>query len=124
MNILVLENDPKELTIIQQALSGKKHNLITVTSSLQAWEYIQAGDARFVLASWETSDAKASQFIEKVRHSTLSHLVYILLITSKNDEELPPSGVDDTIRRPIKMTDLKHRVAIAERIISLLLTCT
>lgn len=118
MNILVLENEPKELTIIQQTLSGK-HNLIPVSTSEQAWEYIQAGEARFLIASWDTSDVKQAQFIARVRGSTLSQSVYILLITSKSEDELPPSGMDDTIHRPIKMTDLKTRVTIAERIISL-----
>lgn len=118
MNILVLENDTKELTIIQQTLSVK-HNLIPVSTSEQAWEYIQAGEARFLIASWDTSDIKKSQFINRVRGSTLSQSVYILLITSKSEDELPPSGMDDTIQRPIKMTDLKTRVTIAERIISL-----
>lgn len=118
MNILVLENDSKELTIIQQTLGGK-HKLIPVTSSEQAWEYIQAGEARFVIASWDSSDVKRTKFIGRVRASTLSQSVYILLITAKNEDELPPTGMDDTIQRPLKMTDLKTRVTIAERIISL-----
>jgi diguanylate cyclase (GGDEF)-like protein len=118
MNILVLENDAKELTIIQQTLGGK-HNLIPVTTSEQAWEYIQSGEARFLIGSWDASDLKASQFIVRVRNSTLSQSVYILLITSKNEDELPPSGMDDMIQRPLKMMDLKTRVTIAERIISL-----
>lgn len=118
MNILVLENDPKEYTIIQQTLGGK-HNLIPVPNSQQAWEYIQAREARLLIASWDSSDLKASQFIARVRSSTLSQSVYILLITSKGDDELPPSGMDDTIQHPLKMMDLKTRITIAERIISL-----
>src|SRR5688572_5812785 len=119
MNILVLENDPKELAVIQQALGGKKHTLIPVPTSEQAWEYIQAGEARFLIANWDTSDVKSSNFISRIRTSTLAQSVYILLITSKNEDELPPNGMDDTIQRPLKASDLKNRVTIAERIISL-----
>ena len=115
----MLENDARELTVIQQTLSGKKHTLIPVSSSDQAWEYIQAGEARFLIASWDSGDLKSSQFIARVRNSTLSQSVYILLITSKSEDELPPSGMDDTIHRPLKAADLKNRVMIAERIISL-----
>ncbi|MBL8050773.1 MAG: diguanylate cyclase [Anaerolineales bacterium] len=119
MNILVMENDPKEWAIIQQALGGKKHTLIPVPTSEEAWEYIQSGEANFVIASWDTSDLKNSNFISRVRTSTLAQSVYILLITSKNEDELPLSGIDDTIQRPLKVADLKNRIAIAERIISL-----
>lgn len=119
MNILVLENDPKEWAIIQQSLSGKKNTLIPVPTSEQAWEYIQSGEARFVIASWDTRDIKSSNFISRVRTSTLAQSIYILLITSKNDEELPLSGIDDTIQRPLKIADLKNRLMIAERIIAL-----
>lgn len=119
MNILVLENDPKEWAVIQQGLGGKKNTLIPVPTSEQAWEYIQSGEARFVIASWDTSDIKSSNFISRVRTSTLAQSIYILLITSKNDEELPLSGIDDTIQRPLKIADLKNRLMIAERIIAL-----
>lgn len=119
MNILVMENDPKEWAVIQQTLGGKKHTLIPAPTGEQAWEYIQSGEARFVIASWETSDVKTSKFISRVRASTLAQSIYILLITPKSEEGIPLNQVDDTISSPLKPTDLKNRVIIAERIISL-----
>ncbi|KXK14911.1 MAG: response regulator receiver modulated diguanylate cyclase [Chloroflexi bacterium OLB14] len=118
MNILVLENDSKELTVIRNALYGKKHHLLPVPTSDEAWECIQAGEARFVIASWDTSDVKQSNFVGRVRGSTLAQSVYILLITSKSEEDLLPQ-VDDMLQRPFKPMDLKNRIVIAERIISL-----
>ena len=120
MNILVLENDPQEFAFLQHALDGKKHVLQPITSSEQAWQYIQGGLSRFVIANWDTSDLARTQFIPRVRAMNLPEPVYILLLTSKNaEEDLVPSGMDDIVQRPIKAADLKNRVAIAERIISL-----
>lgn len=120
MNILVLENDPQELAFLQRALDGKKHVLQPIASSEQAWQYIQAGLSRFLIANWDTSDLNRTQFIARTRAMNLPEPVYILLITSKNaDEDSIPNGMDDIVQRPIKPSDLKNRVAIAERIISL-----
>ena len=119
MKILALENDPKEFAHIQQALNSKS-TLIQLASSEQAWPYVQSGEARFLIANWDTSDLRARQFIPRVRAAKLVTPFYILLTTSKDgDDDLAPSGADDTIQRPFKAQDLKNRIGMAERIISL-----
>jgi two-component system cell cycle response regulator len=118
MNILVLENDSKERSLIQQALSGK-HTVISVSTGAEAWEYMQSGEGHFLIANWDTSDLRSVQFIQRLRASSLSQAVYVLLTIAKDQDESIPSGADDTIQRPFKAADLKNRVAVAERIISL-----
>lgn len=118
MNILALESETKELALIQQALDGRKYTVIPVTSSGEAWEYIQAGESHFLIANWDTSDLRTAGLISRVRASTLAERVYILLIVSKDSVEIP-SGMDDILQRPFKAAELKNRVAMAERIISL-----
>ena len=120
MKILVLENNPKELALIEQALSGKRNVLIPITSSEQASPYIQSGESRFLIANWDTSDLRTSRFMTRARAINPAEPIYILLITMKNlDEGIEPTGMDDIIQRPFKTADLKNRVAMAERIISL-----
>ncbi len=120
MKILVLENDPKELALIQQALSNSKTSLIPLASSAQAWPYIQSGESRFIIANWETSDVRQMQFIPRARAVRLNTPLYILLTMAKGaDDDLVPSGADDIIQRPFRAQDLKNRIGMAERIISL-----
>jgi diguanylate cyclase (GGDEF)-like protein len=120
MKILVLENDPKELVVIQRALNSNKHILIPIFSSEQAWQYIQAGDVHFLLGNWDTSDLKRTEFLQRVRSAKLPGSLYILLTTSRDIEEDPAlTGADDVLQRPYKSQELKNRVMIAERIVSL-----
>lgn len=120
MNILVLENDPEELITLQNSLDGKRHVLQPINSSEEAWQYIRGGQVRVLIADWEKSDLERTQFIPRVRAMNLPEPFYILLITSKNpDEDLAPAGMDDVLQRPFRPADLRNRVAIAERIISL-----
>jgi diguanylate cyclase (GGDEF)-like protein len=120
MNILVLERDLKELAFIQQVLSGKKYEILPVLTSDQALQAIQAGVARCIIANWDTSDAQPTQLIQRIRASTALGPVYVLLITSRTLEEDPTlTGMDDLLHRPFKSADLKNRILIAERIMSL-----
>lgn len=120
MNILVLENDPNELTLIHQALDGKNHSLIVAETAAQAWGHIQSGASRLVIANWEMDVLRDMQFISSIRASSLAQSVYILLIAAKQSGDVPmPGGMDDVIYRPFKPVELRNRIAIAERIISL-----
>lgn len=120
MKILVLENDPKELSLIQQAIHGKRDTLIPLLSSEQAWAHIESGASRFIIGNWDTSDLRGTQFIPRARALKLAEPLYIVLTTGKNsDDDLASLGADDIIQRPFKSSDLKNRIAMAERIISL-----
>ena len=119
MKILVLENDPKEFALIQQALNGNRNTLIPLDSSDQAWEYIQSGEAHFLIANWDTSDLRDTQFIPRARAMKLPETLYIILTMKKISDDDALSGADDSIQIPFKAADLKNRIAMAERIISL-----
>lgn len=120
MKILVLENDPQELSLIQQAASQNgKNTLIPIQSSEQAWPHIQSGEVHFLIGNWDTSDMRGREFISRVR-AAKNGAFYILLTTSKEVDDIhTPTDADDVIHRPLKMRDLKNRIAMAERIISL-----
>jgi diguanylate cyclase (GGDEF)-like protein len=120
MVILTLENNPQELAFIQQALNGSRHTLIPVHSSREAWQYVQAGESRFLIADWDTSDLRSAQFIPRARAAKLSPPPYILLVTAINLDETPaPGGVDDVLHKPFTAAELRSRVFMAERIIAL-----
>lgn len=120
MKILVLENDLKEYDLIQNALSGNRHDLVNVKSSEQAWAAVQAGVSRFIIANWDTSDLREAQLIHRLRSIKPENPVYVLLTSSKSiDDDMARTPADDVLVRPFKAQDLKNRVSMAERIISL-----
>jgi len=120
MKILVLENNPKELALIQQALSHIKDELVPLVSSQEIWQYIQSDESHFLIANWDTSDLRHSQFIPRVRAMESSQPFFILLMTMMNsDDELAPSDADDIIQKPFRDQDLRNRVTMGKRVISL-----
>lgn len=120
MKILVLENNPKEFALIQQALNNNRDVVIPLASSEDIWQYIRSGEANFLIANWDTSDLRHMQFIPRVRAMKIADPFIILLITEmSSDDDLAPTGADDVIQKPFRARDLKNRVAMATRIISL-----
>jgi len=120
MKILVLESNPEEYLLIQKALSNDKTELMPLDSSEQAWPFIQSGEVRFLIANWDTSDLRQTEFIPRARAMKLASPIYILLTTSENlDDDLMPEDADDIIQRPFMAQDLKNRVGMAGRILSL-----
>ena len=120
MKILVLENNSKELALIQEALNNTGDILIPLVSSEEIWPYIQSGESHFLIGNWDTSDLRKLQFIPRVRAMKTADPFFILLTTMMgSDEELAPSGADDLLQKPFRAQDLKNHIAMAGRIISL-----
>lgn len=116
MNILVLGTDSREVSAIQQIASGDGNTISSVSSSVEAWQLIQMGGIQAVIADLDATDFVPFQLISKIR--SLKETVYVLLITSRNDDGMLPKA-DDILHRPYTPADLKNRFEIAKRIIAL-----
>ena len=122
MKILVLNNDLMERTVIQQVLQVNGHEIISAGNSDTAMQLLQEGEIRFIIADRENTDVDEKGFIRRVREARPPYYIYILLITPKvqdSDVTTPRMGPDDYLRKPIVPVELKSRVNIGERILSL-----
>lgn len=122
MKILVLSNDLMERTIIQQVIQRNGHELMPAENSDLAMQLLQEGDIRFIIVDRVTTDMEAKQFIQRVRAAQPPYYIYILLITEKlqeTDIASPRAGPDDYLHKPVSPAELKSRVHIGERILSL-----
>jgi diguanylate cyclase (GGDEF)-like protein len=122
MKILVLDNDLKECTIIQQVSQQNGHEIIPAETSDAAMQLLQEGEIRFVIADRVTTDLDENQFIQRVRDAQPPFYIYILLLVpevQESDITTPRVGADDYLHKPIIRLDLKSRIQIGERILGL-----
>jgi len=119
MKTLVLVPDPKERSAIQRILERNGHIFTPIETSEQAWRLLQSGDARFLIADWDSTDLRPLQFIPRARAAKFLHPLYILVVTSKNQDDATPFGADDVLTRPYTALEFNNRVSIGERILSL-----
>lgn len=122
MKILVLDNDLKERTVIQQIIQYDGHETYYAGNSDTAMQLLQQGEIRFVIADRLTTDMDEKQFIKRVRDADPPYYIYILLITAKIEEgdvNISQIGADDHLNKPIVPLELKLRVQMGERILDL-----
>ena len=122
MKILVLSKDLKERTVIQQVLQNNGHELVQAEDSESAMQRLQEGGIRFVIADRITTDMDEKQFIKRVREAKPPYYIYILLSTGKmqdDDIAVTRTGVDDYLHKPVIPIELRSRIHIGERILSL-----
>lgn len=119
MRILVLVPDTKERAAIQRVLERNGHTMTPIETSEQAWPLLQSGEARFLIADWDTTDLRPLQFVPRARAARFIHPIYLLVITSKSQDDASPFGADDVLTRPYTALEFNNRVAIGERILSL-----
>jgi diguanylate cyclase (GGDEF)-like protein len=120
MKILVLDNDPAERATLMQVIQTRRHEALACENSLDAWERLRAGEARFLIADRTNTDVDEKRLVERIRSGGLPALVYILLITNRAfDPDKYSACADDHLFKPISALDLRTRISIGERILSL-----
>lgn len=123
MNILVLTSDLMERSVIQQVLQYSGHQLTFANNIDDAWRHIQEDAFRFMILDAEAQEGGVQPLIEKIRGATNLGRAYIILLTPKgrNVNLLSSLGVeaDDYLIKPIAPQELKARVLVGTRILSL-----
>lgn len=115
MKVLVLENNPGDRSLIQEVLQKGGHEMLLGESSERALEIIEAGEVRFVIADADADESRWSNLIRRARASGGAH-VYFLLLTSK---DTGPTEADDALRKPFSAAELRARILIGQRFLSL-----
>jgi diguanylate cyclase (GGDEF)-like protein len=115
MKIFVMEQSVKERSLIREALEAGRHQIIWSQNEDDDLESVNAGDVRFIIADAESSRVIASDLIRRV-HAADIPPVYILLLSSHKELK---TEADDVLHKPFTAIELQMRVAMGQRILSL-----
>ncbi len=116
MKVLVLVHGAKERSLIQTTLEKGGHDVLIGDTAEQSWKLIEAGQTRFVIADGDADDVRQVDLIRRAREApNLPSVYFLMLITG--EEDFP--GADDTLHQPITATDLKARINLGGRFLSL-----
>lgn len=120
MKILVLDNDPAQRALLLQVIQGRSHEALACENSLEAWQRLKAGEARFLVADRTNTDVDEKRLVERIRSERLPAPIYILLLTNRAPNlDKQSAHADDHLFKPISALDLRTRIGIGERILSL-----
>ncbi len=123
MRLLLAEDDVFFQSVLQQVLAPD-HTVEIVSDGNQAWERLQHPDApRLAILDWVMPGLTGPQICRKVRAAESLSSMYLIILTSRNNEADIVSGLragaDDYITKPSMPVELRARVRVGERILAL-----
>ena len=124
MDILVVNTDLMDRSVIQQVLQHSNHKVTFTENPGEAWMMIADGHFRFIIADASGQGQSIHHLIQQARSKPelVGHVYILILISKGQNGNLISSlgvGADDYLNKPIIPQELKARVSVGTRILSM-----
>jgi CheY-like chemotaxis protein len=108
VKILVLDDNPDVVRMIECFLRTLDHEVSAFTESLEALLWIKDVNPEVIIADLDMPGVDGFEFVRKVRaHSAFANTPIICITgTDATDEQIAASGFISTLRKPITLSDL------------------
>jgi diguanylate cyclase (GGDEF)-like protein len=115
MRALILEQNAKERSLIQHVLEKSGHAAILGRDMDEAWQLIEKGEARFIIADGDAENFKKSNLIGRARAAKILPVYFLILTAAEEDN----ADADDNLHKPLSASELKARIMIGQRFLLL-----
>jgi two-component system cell cycle response regulator len=124
MKILIADDDPVSLRMMERALQHCGYEVVTASNGREAVEILsQADSPRLALIDWVMPELDGPAVCCAIRSRHDEAYVYMTLLTSKESKEDIvaglTSGADDFLTKPCNAEELKARLRTGHRILDL-----
>lgn len=124
MKILIADDDPMSLRLMQKTLERRGYEIVVVSDGRAAVkELTTVGGPKLALLDWMMPGLDGPEVCREVRRHHSDSYVYILLLTSRETTEDMVAGLeagaDDYLTKPFKPAELNARLLTGQRILSL-----
>jgi len=124
MKILIAEDDLTSRRILEAILAKWNYEVIATSDGLEAWQALQTENAPpIAIIDWMMPGMDGVEFCRKIRQTQTLTPTYIILLTSKAQQEDVVAGLEaganDYIRKPFEREELRARIRVGERVVEL-----
>jgi len=123
MKILIAEDSATSRLMLEDALQNLGHTSLVARDGNEAWEIFQREQVSLIISDWVMPGLDGLELCRQIRATKRPRYVYFILLTAlegkSNYMEAMEAGVDDFINKPFDIDQLRARLNVAERIISL-----
>lgn len=124
MKILIAEDDKVSRRVLETQLIRWGHDVVAVDNGSAAWEILESdGSPRLAVLDWMMPGMDGVEICENVRKKNGSAYVYVIMLTAKGQtKDLVAglgAGADDYVTKPYDPQELRSRLLIGERILTL-----
>jgi two-component system chemotaxis response regulator CheY len=123
MRILIVDDDRLSLRLLEHSLAEWGHDVVACHDGLEAWQRIEGAGVNVVISDWIMPGLDGLELTRLIRERLATPYIYVLLITSHEGREAfltaMAAGVDDYLTKPLHLAELRARLAVGARVISL-----
>ncbi len=123
MKIIIAEDNPAILKLYEAVLKKTEHTPVLAANGRQAFQKLEETGARMVITDWEMPEMDGLSLCSLIREGFDSAYIYIIFVTSRDEEQDAvkglDAGADDYIKKPFQADELIARIRAGERIIQL-----
>jgi putative two-component system response regulator len=123
MQVLVVDDNPANVHLLEQALRRADYDVLTAASGRKALEILEQGECQLVITDWEMPHMDGLELCRRIRDFGSLNYIYVILMTGQHDGsdsiEGMTAGADDFIVKPVQPSELILRVRVGERLLAL-----
>ena len=124
MRILIAEDDATSRFLLQATLKQWNYEVIETSDGPEAWAQLQQKDApQLAILDWMMPTMDGIEVCRRVRQNPAKQHIYIIMLTTKDDEEDVVKGLhagaNDYITKPFKRRELEARIQVGMRVVQL-----
>src|SRR5580658_10443891 len=124
MKILIADDESVSRRMLQVLLAKWGYDVVSAEDGNAAWEMLKSSDApRMALLDWMMPGQNGVDVCRALRKLRPEPYTYILLLTANNTSESLveglDSGADDYLTKPFNPQELKARIRVGLRLLSL-----
>ena len=110
--ILIIDDDPRLLKMLQRTLSLEGINVLTANNGLQALEVVDNNTIDIIIVDWMMPEMDGITFIQSIRAQDSNTMILMLTAkdTIENRVEGLQSGADDYLVKPFAPAELVARI--------------
>jgi two-component system, cell cycle response regulator len=123
MKVLIAEDDRDSLELLRWLLEKIGHEVVAAVDGQLAWDAFRKDKFRLVITDLLMPNMDGLALCRRIREQKQQKYTYIILLTAligkKDYLEGMEAGADDFMTKPFDPDELKARLRVAERILSL-----
>ena len=123
MKVLVVDDDPICLAVVEQTLTRAGFQVQCAADGLAAFDLVRSGGIRLVVSDLEMPGMTGPDLCRSIRADSVPGYVYFILVTSHSSTQDAVNGLsagaDDFVGKPFNPPELVARVRAGERILAL-----
>lgn len=123
MRVLLAEDDPSSLLILQMAVAQFDHDCEIAEDGASAWTLYQNAQFDVVISDWMMPGMDGIELCRRIRalaRPAYTYFIFLTALTRKSDVLTGiEAGADDYLSKPLDAEELQIRLSVASRITAL-----